>query len=1105
MEKNSELLSKLDAYKNKLYKKVLFRRVALSLGALVLIFLLLNSIEHSLWMSSNSRLLFLILFVLCVIVAFSYLFDPLTKLFKIRKGISNEEAAKGISSSFPSIQDRLLNTLQLMKNNNGSNELLSAAIQEKSLSFNSVSFAKAVDFSVLRKYFLFLVGILAIFFLIFILKPKIFTESTKRIVNYNQTFEKPAPFSFHFVNTETTAFKGEDFKINFKIEGDVLPEDVYIVSDKFPRVKITPNEEGIYEHTINSVQRAFDFQAEASGFFSEKHTIKLVSRPDLLEMNIRVKSPWHTGGEVREVKNTGNLRVKEGSVITWNLTAQNTKKLSFDFDKVPQKVETTNQNLFVVKKQLLKSGFYEIKLSNEHSDNLSNLKYNVEIIKDEFPKIDAEIYPDTINFDWLIVFGIISDDYGFKNLNLFHRKKGEKQFQKAELKVNKKTNHQKFFKSFSLDSLKMNQGDLIEYYVSVRDNDQVNGFKESKTRIFQLKKPSSEEMNKISSKRSKNVEKGLKTNQKAAKELSQQLEKIKDRIRSTQKVNWQEKKMIKEVLKEREQLEKKLDELDQKHQQLKNANEKLNLKNKSISEKSKKLQELINELKDKETMKLYEELKKDLEKNKNTDAIQQKVDKLNKKEKNLERELERTLELFKRLKMESELAKNMQKLDKLIQKQEKLATENAPEEQKKQEEINKEFEGFQKKMQEVKKMNEELKKPNSMKDFTLEQKQIQKDMQQAKKELEEEQKNEEKSGGEKKQSSNKNSKSNKSQKKAAEKMKSLAKKMNKMQGGMEMEMMQASMEQLRDILDNLLKLSFNQEQTMKSMRSVSQSDPRFLELSQAQLKIKDDAKVIEDSLIALSKNMVQLSTFVTREVNKINEHIDKAVSFIKSRQNNKAAADQQFAMTSINNLALMLSDVMNQMQMSMSEATGKGKKKGNKPKPLPQLGEMQKKLGEKMGKIKKSGKKGKELSKDLAQMAAEQEQIRRELERIKDGLGGKPGGKEAGKQLKQAIDQMKQNEIDLVNKQLTNRLIQRQKQITTRMLEAEKATRDQKKDKDRESNTGKKLKRGLPPSLEKYLKQKKSETEFLKTIPLELNPFYKKESKEYFKRLNADN
>ena len=79
-----------------------------------------------------------------------------------------------------------------------------------------------------------------------------------------------------------------------------------------------------------------------------------------------------------------------------------------------------------------------------------------------------------------------------------------------------------------------------------------------------------------------------------------------------------------------------------------------------------------------------------------------------------------------------------------------------------------------------------------------------------------------------------------------------------MQEGMEMQTMQANLNDLRDILYNLIKLSFDEEELMKEFRAVDQTDPRFVELGQLQLKIKDDAKVVEDSLLSLAERAGQM-------------------------------------------------------------------------------------------------------------------------------------------------------------------------------------------------------------------------------------------------------
>lgn len=336
------------------------------------------------------------------------------------------------------------------------------------------------------------------------------------------------------------------------------------------------------------------------------------------------------------------------------------------------------------------------------------------------------------------------------------------------------------------------------------------------------------------------------------------------------------------------------------------------------------------------------------------------------------------------------------------------------------------------------------------------------------------------------------------QKQAVDKMKQMEKSLEGMQNSMEMEIDQANLESLRQIIHGLIKLSFDQESLMKDFTTVQLTDPRYVVLSQNQLKIKDDSKVLEDSLLSLSKKDAFLGSVVTREVGELNGHVDKALEKIKDRKKNEASIDMQFSMTSMNNLALMLNDHFDQMMQMMQQARpGMGKKKGNK-KSEQSLGQLQQQLNQQIEEMKNgSGKSGRQMSEDLAKMAAEQERIRRALQDMQDKLK-QEGGKSLGDDIP---GKMEQTEMDLVNKQITEQTIRRQKEILTRLLESEKSMREQDMDEERKGEAAKDYQKEIPRAFEEYLRLKEKEVELLKTMPPKLYPYYKKEVNEYFKRL----
>lgn len=396
-----------------------------------------------------------------------------------------------------------------------------------------------------------------------------------------------------------------------------------------------------------------------------------------------------------------------------------------------------------------------------------------------------------------------------------------------------------------------------------------------------------------------------------------------------------------------------------------------------------------------------------------------------------------------------------------------------------------EFKELQEDLEELNEHNQSLKNPESLPDTQEEQESVEENQQQSKENLE----------------NNQKQKSKESQKKARDAMQQMEQKLSQMQSSMEMDAMQENLDDLRAIVYNLLRLSFEQENLMNEFTGVKQSDPRFIELSQKQLKLKDDSQIVQDSLLALANRVFQIASFVTREVTSMNEHMDKSVEAIKERKKPIAVSEQQFAMTSINNLALLLDDVLQQMQSSMADAMGKPqKKKGNQK--TPSLSELQQQLNGKIEELKESGKSGRQLSEELAKLAAEQERIRQALKEAQDKAGQNENGKMPGQGIP---EKMEETESDLVNKRLTTETILRQKEILTRLLEAEDALRERDLDEERKAETAKDYEKAVPRAFEEYFKLKEQEIELLKTIPPKLYPYYKNEINEYFRRIGELN
>lgn len=1091
------LTAKLRAYKRKYYLNLLLKGSIISVAALISAYLLINSLEYTLRFNSPVRAFFLFSFLIffCYIF-YKWVIDPVIKLLFNGKQLSNEEAARQIGKYFPSISDKLLNTLQLQNLSNKDNALIQASIEQRTKDIVVVPFSDAIKYKENKKYLKYLAGPLAVVIIILLFIPQLITEGTTRIIHFTKEFVPQAPFTFVLQNKNLRAFKNEDFPIKLGFEGEYIPENVYLNSGG-RRIKMAKNEAGNFEHVFQRMQNNASFSFDAAGYNSENYNIEVFKRPNLKNFNVSLVYPQYLNRKNERMENAGNLQVPEGTNVEWTFQALDTDSLKIKFiseNKEYPLLPSDNQ-LFSYKKQIMEPDEYIIKLKNQYSDNKERIGYYIDVIPDRHPKINLEQFQDTTLYNFIILGGNISDDYGLTRLRLFYRHDQERdkkqKYKSINIPINANQASQSYYYQWTLDSLDLKQGEKVEYYLQVWDNDGINGRKSTKTSVYAYSIPSRKEIKESIVKASESTQNQIIKTTEKARELTEDIKEAENKLKGKKSLKWQDEKMLQDIIDKKKELSQELEKLKEQHQQATQQRERFGEENKKIKEKVEQLQQLMDELLDEETKRLYEELQKLLEEQKDVDNLQDLLEQIDKRENNLERELERTLELFKRMKFDHELEEVINELEEIAEEQEELSEKTGDKKEhpenlaEKQEELNKEFEDIKENIEELKDINQDLENPNPMEDTSEEEQEIQQQQQKSQESLEK----------------NKRKQAEKSQKNASDAMKQLSKKMQQMQSGMEMTMMQENLDHLRDIVDNLVKLSFDQEDLMKEFREVNQSDPRFVKLSQQQLKLKDDAKIIEDSLLSLANRVFQIQSFVTREVEDMNMHMEESLEALKERNQSLAISKQQFTMTSVNNLALLLDDVLQQMQQQMADALGnpqKGQKKGKAR--TPGLGELQNQLNKKIAELKKSGKSGRELSEELAKLAAEQEQIRRAVQEMENQLEG--GGQEGGGNKSNSITKkMEETETDLVNKRLTEETIERQKEILTRLLETEDAMREKEQEEQREAEHAKQHEQNVPKAFEDYIKAKEKEIELLKTIPPELNPYYKNEVNEYFKRL----
>lgn len=1054
---------------------------------------------------------------------------PLSRLYRYGKVISYEEASAIIGTHFSNVQDKLLNVLQLQQQSqfpemNPQMALLQASIDQKILELRPIPFTAAVNISENKKHLKYALIPLLLVIVILFAAPSIIKDGTKRIVNHSEYFEKEAPFQFVILNNDLKTIAQQDYELKIKLTGEEIPENVFVEIDG-NEFKLDKENIINFNYLFKNVQKSTTFQLSADGFKSKEYELVALPNPILLNFDIALSYPKYLNKKDEILKNTGDLIVPAGTRISWNFNTQNTKELRLNFNDTSFNVPQNAENAFNYSAKLYRDKTYSVTTSNQFLKSKDSVTYTINVIPDAYPQIDVQEQHDSVSTQKLHFRGEVKDDHGLSKLTFNYRFVVNNDSAVTEdhkkmttntksLLVNTAGTQDIFFHNWDLSTLGINPGDQIEYYFEIFDNDGVTGSKSSRSQKMIFKAPTLDELAANTDKNNSKIKDDLQESISQAKDVQKALSDLQRKVAEKKELSWEEKKKMQDLLEKQKQLQKKVENIKNENSQNNEQQNEYKKPDEEMLDKQKQLEELFDKVMTPEMKDKYEEMQKLMEKM-DKDKVQEALDKMKLDNKDMMKELDRNLEIFKQMEVEQKLQENIDKLNDLAKKQDDLAKKtedkkaDSKDEKAKQDELNKKFDDLKQDMKDLEKKNSELEDPKKLDNMDQKQDDIKKDMQNSSDQLQQDQK--------------KNA--SKSQKSAAQKMQEMSQQMQQMQQQEQQQQEGEDINKLRDLLENIVHLSFGQEALMTELSSAKTNDPQFYKLNQKQKKLQDDSKMVEDSLLALAKRVPQIKVSVLRETGAINMNMEKAVDEIKESQtpsfdgkNHKqeAMSRQQFAMTSINNLALMLNEALSQMQAEAQKKSGKpGSGSCNKPggmgaKPsISNMRQMQEALNKQIQKLKEGmekegnkpgNKKGGQqgtggMSQELAKMAAQQEAIRKELEKMADQINkdGKGGGN-----LGKLAEKMEETETDLVNKMLSNETIKRQQEILTRLLESEKAEKEREMDEKRQSNEAKNENLSNPEEFLEYNRLKQKETELLKTVPPSLNPFYKTKVNQYF-------
>lgn len=1136
------ILEKLEAFMSRYYRRQLLQGLFMFFFIGGLLLLVIGGLEYFLWLRPAGRqVLFILGILLEGYLLARHIAVPLLRLFRLRKGLTYMEGSRIIGEHFPQVQDRLLNLLELAENPQKT-ELILAGIEQRSEQLKSVPFYQAVNLREPLKYARYALIPIAVALLIWISGQGIeFLNSYQRVVRYDLAFEPPAPFQFELWETDLEALENQPFRLKMKTIGQVQPEEVRLVLNGTPLLmedRLTH-----FEYLIRPPLEDAVFYFEANGVRSREYALRVLRVPLVDRFEMELQYPKYLNRPNQRIKGTGNATVPEGTLIEWVLSAINTDTIRYA-DKDTLLVANRDRNDFLIAKRWFRTQDYAISTSNHDVREYDKLEYRIQVIRDEYPQIEVSMERDSLNPNVVYFGGTVSDDYGLQALEVIcHPEDMPNNAQRVSL-GRLESNLESFYYTFP-SGLQWEGGKRYVVSFRVLDNDGVHGGKETISQAFHI---SLLDQTALEEERLR-YEKGLLDDwegvQREREESEASWEAFMKRQKERDELGFNDKQelkgMVDRQLKQERLMEKFSKELSESIDKDVNKGPESDLLKERLERQ---------EIEARKNAALMEELQKVMDKI-DKEELQERLEELGKSRESNQRSLEQLLELTKRYYVTQKVRELASRLQRLADRQEVLSELDDLKEsfqQKEQQTLNEEFTELQNELDLLQKDNSALKRPLTLNRNREKERSAKDDQKEALDLLQKQQGNEESNTA----GQNDSKTADQKQKSAARKLKELAQALQEQASQAGNSENAEDAEMLRQILDNLVIFSLQEEELFNGVRQLEEESLLRSGDVVRQQELRKMFEHTDDSLFALSLRRPELSEHVNKQITEVYYNVDKALESLGESQWYRGASYQQYVITASNELASMLADILENMQASLRPGSGQGggadfqlpdiiqsqeelqqnmqgAKSGNKGKPQPSAqGDQQGDSGEKGkdGNGEHSGEQGKDGKNDqsedgkngksgaegrkgdlndggggeemgyeeLYEIYKEQQRIRNLLEQQLDDFIN-----ESDREMARRIAQeMERFENELLENGITERTEQRLNRIREQMLRLKNAALQQGQSEERESEGN--LKEFTNPILtrpESFENQGK-DVEILNRQALPLRFIYKSKVKQYF-------
>jgi len=1065
VSKKKYTIDKLGSLLKKEYNKDFFVGLLKSFSILLMLFLFLSFLESIFFFTPSVRTgIIFFLFTALLLFFIIWIVKPLIKSFKHYSSKEINKAAETVGNYFPNIKDNLLNSLQLLyENNHSSKNLTIAAFQKVYNQISNYDFLEVIDYSALKKNSKIFFTILSIFISSVLIFPSI-NSAAVRLLNFNSEYAKPSEFLLKVITGDAKIKKGNSITLNIKGDGK-LPDFIHISNktkydSEFSKHNVKRDSNNNYKLNLNNIKHSFKYFASAGDVKTKEFFVVVVDPPIINSLSLDIIHPKYSQLPIEQQHDNGNITALFGTTVKFNISS--TKELSkasiikSDTTTTSLKINNSSANGSM---QIRNNFSYTIHLSDKDSNkNETPITYLVKTIPDKHPliKITSPAKSSLLpNNDIVNIVASIKDDFGFSKLNLLYQvikpkqKNIDTEFKRKEVSLNKMKLEQDVFYNWDFSKMIVREKDVINFYLEIFDNDYVSGPKSTKSENLKIRIPTLDELFMQAEQTQDEATKNIEDIFKEAKDLQKDLSELKNELkRNEKKIDWNEKEKVKNSTEKFKDLNKKIDEVQKnldKMQKEMNQNDLLSEETMRLYDE---LQNLMDEINNSDLKKALEKMQKSMQQM-NRDEIQKSLNDLAMNEEAFQKSIERTLNLLKKIQIE-------QKIDEVIKRTEKIENQlNSLKEKVKDNLNNKNSNDKNELANEQKDIGDQINQlKNELDKLNEKMKEVedtpQQQMEQVKNDFDN-QKNSEVSEQAKQNMQNQNmQKAQQNQQQLSQNMNETKKQMQQIKNAMQQQNQQVVLQNMMMAINNLISISKEQEQLKQNTENLKSQPSKLPKTAQEQLALKQN---LENTLREMNK-LAQKSFAVTPEMGKAlgkaRQNMNDATKGLQNKNGNRSGKQQGEAMQNLNEATSLMQQALQQMMQ------GDGSGSGGMMSLMQQLKQMaNKQMGlNQQTQGMKPGQFSMQQQAQMQRLAKEQGAIQKSLSELNKEARASGKSKKLATNLEKIIEEMNEVVSGLNTKKLDDNLIQKQEKILSKLLDAQRSINERDFEKNRESNVG---------------------------------------------------